>query len=666
MGALADPSSHAPAHPPAIDDGSTTPKTPGALFALRAFRDIWAGTSVPATDDDLSAPIQSLKASTYQRSGDNILRQAAAVAESTRFARLPSRGRASRAQHAVEVAPNGSPTKGILYTPGTTGRNRKTVSFRVGSAGSNSRRSLLQQRVGEGQQQPQEQERQASRASHEAGSVSAVDRAAIDGAPHHALKQAGMHFKDRLNALRLFTAGDGGNHSTEHGEYDFDTMSNDDVTTDLMSPQSQSGKFWKNEYEAFRAKTVLETRRLIEYRSAAKRYARTQVSEVQRLERLTRSKDATIAGLQSQLRAAQAETAGTRASENAAARWEQRAKESERELERQRDENSRKDAQIDDLKRNLEEMTRAVSNTQTGQDAATSSGQEPAPEERVQEAADGAELRALVQLAEQRAAQLRDENQSLKRMLARVKTEMASYEARRRAKEERLKAREANLESRVHQLKQELRQAKQEAAASATAARADGRRQVRRVIRGLRRRLAEDAFMNGGVSLDSIDDAIRKCCHGIVKVAPAGQDTVTITQGLDVNQSIAGEATLDLPPVLLAPNHDRTRGYDEAQQHTEQESTAEKTEHTAEESERMPLEQHESKPNDTVSDAVLQTPRPSALLNRKANPHRFTQNPAVVSLTPQGPASAKKATMSAQRIRAAEARLRLRGRGGVR
>ena len=51
-------------------------------------------------------------------------------------------------------------------------------------------------------------------------------------------------------------------------------ITDEDVTVNLEDPHSESGKYWKSEFDNYRVRTNKEIKKLIHYRCIAKSYAR--------------------------------------------------------------------------------------------------------------------------------------------------------------------------------------------------------------------------------------------------------------------------------------------------------------------------------------------------------------------------------------------------------
>ncbi|KAK5993641.1 putative urease accessory protein UreF-like [Cladobotryum mycophilum] len=224
----------------AIDDGDTTqieqPDTPAPVFAARAFKSALFGTPAPRADS-------------------------------------PSRSRAkSNAESVVSTIERdmGTPMKpqGILLTPGTGTNRRKRVSF-----------------------------------NHEAltttKSISPNDNGKESGGKRTRLSEA-------LEKARRKGSGTGSkktdapsNKETSDSEWEEeedDNFCTNDITLDLNEPHSQSGKYWKGEFERYRKEAGAEMEKLIKYKQRAKSYAREKdVEALQLADKLKEEQEKVIA-----------------------------------------------------------------------------------------------------------------------------------------------------------------------------------------------------------------------------------------------------------------------------------------------------------------------------------------------------------------------------------
>ncbi|KAI5284535.1 hypothetical protein KEM54_001251 [Ascosphaera aggregata] len=565
-------------------DVPDTPKTPGPLFAFKAFRNIWAGTPNPTTDDELTAPIRSIRARGYQRS-DNILERAAQTRSKLASPQL------SRPQQFSDV--NGSPTKGILWTPGTTSKFRKTVSFGAG--------------VGDNEPKMQVFANQRQQENRPPGNKE------LRSAPQPAqgrepLLSNSFEAQNRINMLRV---------------------TDDEVTVDLTEPHSQSGIFWKNEYDNFKAKTLTETRKLVEYRTAAKAFVRKQAEQVNLLTLELQKKNAIISDLQTQVRAVQILQVQKDETE-----YKRQLQEQHRRHVEDQAELARKDAELESMSKRLLEAEKA---TRMKSDPADGEGGD----------GDAKSRHTALARCEQKAAELETENRTLKRMLARVKAEMSNYEDRRKAKEGQLKNREAKLVNRLDIYKMELKNTKQRCTED-TERLIEEKQAMQDTIDALRMNLAKVPMSQRGMLMEDIDLSMKEYRERKRQNKYSSMDA--LLQDLEADRSSEDDSA-GLPTPPEAPHYVQPKRGDEDGKDGDKDE--------------MPIVSLGKQLSCPTLEDVAQTPRTTA--NSKANLRRFAR-PAMspsASFTPQGPASAKKAAMSSQRVRAAEARLRIRSRRGV-
>lgn len=554
---------------------------------------------------------------TFQRS-DNILEQAAQAKSRLIPPQL------IKPQPSVDTS--GSPTKGILWTPGTTSKFRKTVSFGDGVVDNEPQRLFGKE-----------------------------NRSSSDGTMATAAPTRPTNDEQLLQ--NPFETMDDFEH--------LDLGVDEDVTTDLTQPHSQSGNFWKKEYDDYRAKTIIETRKLVEYRSAAKEYARKQAVEAQRLAKQLHEKDATISDLKTRLRASQILTT-TRKDDT---KHREEIEELQIRQMQQEAELREKDAKIEELAKQLEqaksrtpipenkpsdqmqhedelkerdarieELSRRLEEAESINTVAENKSNNQYDDEEIEA------LRSAVESSEEKLKELKTENSKLKRMLARVKAEMSNYEARRKAKEERLKARESKLEERLQIYRQELKNTKQELADNQERFNEE-KETMLDVVNMLRTKL----------TMADPSEGVTEAIAQIIDQRDQRDKGKMPPERSNVPHSSEDEDDLMELPRMSDTQFYRRQTFDDEERQEDVQNDQDGT------PDASPSKELSHPPPD-----VAQTPRMS-MVNRKANLGRFVR-PAMspgVSFTPQGPASAKKAAMSSQRLHAAEARLRIRSRRGV-
>ncbi len=251
------------------------PETPAPVFAARAIKSAIFGTPVLPDDDT----IYETEKEPDTMEGDGI-----------------------RKPQARSVSPTKPP--GILLTPGTATTRRKTVSFgnemvekedkiaaekTVGGSGipndcpgkfpspfvgkpepstKFSRNTALTRKL--------ENAREGKRGKDEPETArnSSEGRPLLDLAPEEDITSATMPRSRRRKAGIPQTSNQDLLEQMITGD---DFLS--DMTMDLNEPHSQSGKYWKSEYENFHEEAKTEMRKLLKYKDLAKSYAKKKDEE---------------------------------------------------------------------------------------------------------------------------------------------------------------------------------------------------------------------------------------------------------------------------------------------------------------------------------------------------------------------------------------------------
>lgn len=281
-----------------IDVDSTAcmepPETPAPVFAVRAFKHAIFGTP------------QTVQPKPRRHSNNERDRQRPNVPRPAR----PQLARPKSAGDAATLAlkqtdtpePMPSPTKGILMTPGTAAAKRKTVTFGEHVVDNEVKKSLENSRTGLPNDcpgkfpspwvQPSEKPEQA------------------DATPNDR-KRGRSKLTEELHKAREESA-------KRRGEVDSklkDSNDQDNDDANYEEPASESGKYWKHEYDIYRANTTREVKKLVTKQKAAKSFARekdmqcTELADqlrqekkkVDRLERKTAELEAQLKALQAQM-----------------------------------------------------------------------------------------------------------------------------------------------------------------------------------------------------------------------------------------------------------------------------------------------------------------------------------------------------------------------------
>ena len=209
------------------------PETPAHVFAARAFKHAIFGTPAPPNEANYTHEF--------------VTREAVEIDFKPRTATLdlPTRSKDNMAPVALPSAPVLSPTKpnGILMTPGTTRRN-KTVSFGAQVVDKDTTNQAKAASLGDGLAQ----------------SASTTNRAPT--------KLTAQLQEVRNSAQKAKT------NQMQRAKDDTE------MTMDYLEPRSQSGKYWKREYESYAENTQREMKKLVLKQKAAKDYAKEKEQEV--------------------------------------------------------------------------------------------------------------------------------------------------------------------------------------------------------------------------------------------------------------------------------------------------------------------------------------------------------------------------------------------------
>ena len=442
------------------------PETPAPVFALRAFKSALFDT--PGAEDDETERVVS-------RAKEQPV--SSRVNRGVRMQEDPSRredagGGGEMAGRRGETVPISntmtSPTKSILMTPGTTSNRRKTVSFGDGVVDNERKQespsktptktppstagSITSSQWSSGSsdgKKPRSKLTQALMDSREKGSK--------DPEPAQAPRPGETRYADSTpkTSSRAATSDDDG-----------------DETLNMDEPRSQSGKYWKTEFDGYRTRTDREIRRLVQYRSVAKAYARKKDEEAVRLAEKLKQEEERVGEMERRV----SQLASTMVAEGSKADKEQLIQDLTKQtalalqykhrvslLRKALEQNGVVNNELFDLKEpqpgkdqdtshKTDEVAEELRKTQQALEQANSR-----MEDMRNKPTDLSELQDLAESSQQKASELEKENTTLKRSLARVKSEMTKYEGRRKEKETKLKQREAKLEIRIQEYRDRLK-----------------------------------------------------------------------------------------------------------------------------------------------------------------------------------------------------------------
>ena len=454
---------------------------------MRAFKSALFGTPGAEDDEKTPRPPQQSQQTqpVHQRS----------KSESTNSIPIPAKVEPLKPDLDSFANP-GSPTKSILVTPGTITNRRKTVSFGEGVVDNEGKRDSHSIKVVKTPPNP-------------SGNLSAQWLSgSADGKPRSKLTQTLLDARDNAskNADASKTSESTPEVHVAARPHSNDDSEPEDITLNLEEPRSESGKYWKTEYDNYRTRTNREIKKLIHYRAIAKSYARKKDTEALRLAESLKEEEEKVAKMEQQVSRLASSFVGDGSAADKerliqdltqqtalALQYKQQVTNLRTKLEKQGVVGSEKtetgDSSESDRKKPHEEppSDELLRTKQELQDAKTKI------EEMKRQNPDLSALQNLAHSSEKKAKDLEQENLSLKKTLARVKQEMSRYEGRRKEKENKLKQREAKLEHSIQEYRDRLRTSTQEHRASEDALRKsfdEERRRMQNQINDLKTRVS--------------------------------------------------------------------------------------------------------------------------------------------------------------------------------
>lgn len=440
------------------------PETPAPVFAMRAFKSALFGTP-GAEEEDKHVP--QPKPSGHQRSKSDTTNP------------IPIEKEDPKLEHDATFNPSGSPTKSILVTPGTIANRRKTVSFGESVVDNEGKRDA----------------RITKTPPNPAGNITTQWMSgSADGKPRSKLTQTLIDARDNASknaeSSTKSTPDSASDAKPVTRSLSKDEAITEDITLNLDEPRSESGKYWKTEFDNYRVRTNREIKKLIHYRSVAKSYARKKDSESLRLADKLREEEEKVVEMERQVSRLASAIVGEGSQAGKDGLIQDLTKQTTLALQYKQ--------QVTSLRKSLEQQgvvkgnaVQAPEPTKEEQPLANSSELRKVQQELKQANAkieemkrqnpDLSTLQSLAQSSEKKAQNLEKENNSLKQTLARVKQEMSRYEGRRKEKETKLKQREAKLEARIQEYRDRLKTTSQEHRASEEALRANFEEERRRM-----------------------------------------------------------------------------------------------------------------------------------------------------------------------------------------
>ncbi|KAL2852946.1 spindle pole body formation-associated protein-domain-containing protein [Aspergillus pseudoustus] len=428
------------------------PETPAPLFALRAFQSALFGT--PKADDEdnrNSKPKTNQTTHSDQKSHELNTRKHAEQKENPSIP-IPN------LEPDLATTVMASPTKSILMTPGTASNRRKTVSFGEGVVDNERKRDDASNRS-------------VKTPVMVSGNISSQWASSSSESKRSRLTQTLMDSRDKSSrASEKASQKPSEPHSSEADSKLTNTPAQGDENEDtinLNEPRSRSGKYWKAEFDSYRTKTALEIKRLIQYRSAAKQYAKMKDEEAYRLAAKLKEEELKVEEMERHV----TQLASTMVAENTRADKEQLVQDLTKQtalalqykhkvslLRKALEQHGVVGNEVDEISGpqdaniSSKEATEALYRTQQALAQANAK-----IDEMKQQQSDFEKLKGLALSSEQKASELEKENNMLKHTLARVKQETSKYEDRRKEREAKLKQRETKLETRIREYRDRLK-----------------------------------------------------------------------------------------------------------------------------------------------------------------------------------------------------------------
>lgn len=426
------------------------PETPAPVFALRAFQSALFGTPKADDEDTTNAHLKPREKPQENRKNLADIPQKPADQKGD-----PSKSTST--DNDLTANAMASPTKSILMTPGTASNRRKTVSFGEGVVDNERKREDTTKST---KTPPAASGNISSQwiASSSEGKRSRLTQALMDSRekPPRSSDQSSQESDDSRSVSTSFkpNAPPPQEDSTED-------------TINMEEPRSRSGKYWKAEFDNYKSKTALEIRRLIQYRSAAKTYAKKKDEEAYRLAAKLKDEELRVEEMERHV----SQLASTMVTENTRADKEQLVQDLTKQtalalqykhkvslLRKSLEQHGVVGSEVDDIAAQSESSNSA---RQTS-DALYNAQQELAQAntkigDMKQQQSDFDKLKGLARSSEQKALELEKENTMLKNTLARFKQQASKYEGQRKAKEAGLKKRESRLEMRIQEGRDRLK-----------------------------------------------------------------------------------------------------------------------------------------------------------------------------------------------------------------
>ncbi|TQS38863.1 hypothetical protein Golomagni_00623 [Golovinomyces magnicellulatus] len=229
------------------DPHKDVPDTPAPLFVARAFKTALFGTPAPAGRLESESDFMN---------------------DSQKDASANSQ---------TEIPPSKKPSS-ILMTPGTATTLRKKVSFgNVVVQKDQSIKADPNARNSNKNQNPLESNTQLTNQKNGKTSLTYQLEKAREPKSRSELTEKTLVTKNLTDIKEgVYHESHSENEKNVHDarKYKIDAYEEGDATMDLNKPQSQSGKYWKSEFENYHQEAKLEMRKLLSYKELAKSFAK--------------------------------------------------------------------------------------------------------------------------------------------------------------------------------------------------------------------------------------------------------------------------------------------------------------------------------------------------------------------------------------------------------
>ncbi|OCK81768.1 hypothetical protein K432DRAFT_424674 [Lepidopterella palustris CBS 459.81] len=221
------------------------PETPAPVFVVRAFKHALFGTPHP----DEAEEVTSTKSREIDASNGFVSKE------------THIQSRAIEVSEEADRVPLSSPTKpnGILMTPGTGARGRKTVSFGAHVVDNEGKKVTAPRKSGLPNDCP----------GKYPSPWTPTSQLVTEKKPRTKLTAALYDVRD--SALPK-------SDSKPKAKDD------NDITIDMMEPRSESGKYWKEQYQSYAERSEKEMKKLVTKQQMAKNYAKKKDAEAMELQ----------------------------------------------------------------------------------------------------------------------------------------------------------------------------------------------------------------------------------------------------------------------------------------------------------------------------------------------------------------------------------------------